>query len=238
VTIRDRILLDSLDGAHNAPSQEFLSPRTAAKCVMTALIQTYQAHGSCSVMLTGGRSATKLYDVLSALPEFLQLRNVHFFFGDERCVPPDSPESNYCLAMRSLFKYGIPATCKVTRMDGDQVDRDAAAWEYERQLPTAIDILLLSMGEDGHIASLFPGSPALCETHRRVLPVTSPKPPFERLTITPCVITQAQQVFLMAFGERKAAVYERAKLAPSDISELPARLVLNATWFLDSQTDT
>ena len=189
-------------------------------------------------MLTGGRSATKLYDLLSALPEFLQLRNVHFFFSDERCVPQDDPESNYGLVMRTLFKYGVPTTCEITRMKTDQIDRDAAALEYERQLPKRIDILLLSMGEDGHIASLFPYSSSLFETHRRVLPVTAPKRPFERLTVTPCVITQAQQVFVMAFGENKTAVYERAKLAPSEVSELPARLVLNATWFLDSQTET
>lgn len=188
-------------------------------------------------MLTGGRTAAQLYEVWRASGEFPLLRNIQFFFGDERCVPPDDAESNYGLAMRTLFKYGVPATCKITRMDAGQIDRDAAAWEYERQLPKAIDILLLSMGEDGHIASLFPGSSALCETHRRVLPVKAPKPPFERLTVTPCVITQAQKVFVMAFGENKTAVYQRAKLAPSDVSELPARLVLNATWFFDSQTE-
>lgn len=189
-------------------------------------------------MLTGGRSAAKLYEALSGSPEFHHLRNVHFFFGDERCVAPDHPESNYGLAMRTLFRYGVPSACKLTRMEVDQVDRDAAALEYERQLPKRLDILLLSVGEDGHIASLFPYDSALFEAHRRVLPAAVSKPPFERLTVTPCVITQARQVFVMAFGKDKAAVYERAKLAPSDISELPARLVLNATWFLDSHTET
>jgi len=140
--------------------------------------------------------------------------------------------------MRTLFRYGVPSACKLTRMEVDQVDRDAAALEYERQLPKRLDILLLSVGEDGHIASLFPYDSALFEAHRRVLPAAVSKPPFERLTVTPCVITQARQVFVMAFGKDKAAVYERAKLAPSDISELPARLVLNATWFLDSHTET
>jgi len=209
-------------------------PSTAATLIMAAIAKTCQARGTCSVMLTGGRSAAQLYEAWAGLPEFGQLRDVHFYFGDERCVPPDHPESNYGLAMRTLFKHGVPPTCKVTRMAAEQADREAAAAVYETQLPGNLDVLLLSVGEDGHIASLFPHSPALLETRRRVVPVSTPKPPLERLTVTPLVIAQADQVFVMAVGPAKAAVYRQAQTEPQDIAALPARLVLNAIWLLDT----
>lgn len=188
----------------------------------------------CSVMLTGGRSAEELYRAVAEAGVFRRFSGVKVFFGDERCVPPEHPDSNYGLAMRTLFRDGVPPSCEVIRMGAEDPDADAAAAAYEALLPGRIDVLLLSVGEDGHIASLFPGSSFLFETRRRVVHVVAPKPPLHRLTVTPVVITQAHKVFVMALGERKAAVYQRAKLSPEDIAELPARLVLNATWFLDT----
>lgn len=206
-----------------------------AASAMGVIAQTCQAHGSCSVMLTGGLSAERFYKAWSALPKFAQLCNVHFFFGDERCVPPDHPESNYGLAMRSLFQRGVPQNCTVTRMHAERPDRQAAADAYAKQLPSKLDLMLLSVGEDGHVASLFPHNPALLETRRRVVHVHAPKPPPERLTVTPLVITQAAQVFVMAIGSAKASVFRRAQTEPNNILALPARLALNATWFLDTQ---
>lgn len=207
----------------------------AATLVMAAVEQNCQARGTCSVMLTGGRSAAQLYEAWAALPAFSKLRNVHFFFGDERCVPPDHPESNYALVLHTLFQLGVPHACTVTRMDAEQANRAAAAAAYEAQLPDKLDVLLLSMGEDGHIASLFPHSPALLETCRGVVPVSGPKPPTERLTITPPMIAQATQVFVMALGPAKATVYKQAQAEPQNFASLPARLVLSATWFLDTK---
>ena len=205
-------------------------PSTAATLIMASVAQTCQVVGSCSVILTGGRSAACLYDAWARLPEFGQLRNIHFCFGDERCVPPDHPESNYGLAVRTLFKYGVPSACKVTRMVAEQGDKEAAASAYEAQLPDKCDVLLLSMGEDGHIASLFPHSEVLLETCRRVVSVRSPKPPIHRLTITPPTIQDAREVFILALGKKKRAVYEEALKNPVDIDAIPARLVLNGTW--------
>lgn len=223
----------------NKPLDIYLAPAnwatTAATLVMAAVAQTCLTRGACFVMLTGGRSAAQLYLAWAALPEFGQLRNVHFYFGDDRCVPPDHMESNYALAMHTLFQHGLPHACTVTRMAAEETDHAAAAAAYEAQLPERLDVLLLSVGEDGHIASLFPHSPALLETRRRVAPVSAPKPPPERLTITPPVIAQAAQVFVMALGPAKAAIYQQAQAAPQDIAALPARLVLNATWLLDTQ---
>jgi 6-phosphogluconolactonase len=207
----------------------------AATLVMGTIEKTCQVRGSCSVMLTGGRSAARLYDVWAALPEFHQMRHVSFYFSDERCVSPDHQDSNFGLAMRTLFQHGLPPTCEVIRMTAEQADREAAAAAYEAQLPERLDVLLLSVGEDGHIASLFPYSPALLETGRRVVPVQTPKPPPERLTVTPLVIAQAAQVFVMALGSAKAAVFKQAQAEPQDIATLPGRLVLNATWLLEEQ---
>lgn len=160
-------------------------------------------HGQCTVVLTGGRSAERLYTSWARLPEFSQTSGIRFYFGDERCVPPDHLESNYAMVMRSLFNRGVPNSCSVFRMEAEDSDREAAAQRYAEALPEKVDVLLLGVGEDGHIASLFPGSTALHEVGRRVLPVSGPKPSFERLTITPSVIAQARSVFVLAAGTAK-----------------------------------
>ncbi len=206
---------------------------SVAHVLMGAVVRACQEQGTCTVMLTGGRSAERLYRAWAKLPSFAQLRDVRFFFGDERCVPPDHPESNYGLVMRSLFQYGIPHGCAVIRMEADSSDHEAAALSYAQKLPERIDILLLSMGEDGHIASLFPHSTALLETNKWVIPVCALKPPAQRLTVTPPLIARAAQVFVMALGPQKTMVFKQALTEPENVFALPARLVLGASWFLN-----
>jgi len=182
-----------------------------------------------SVMLTGGRSAAQLYAAWARLPEFSRMTGVDFYFGDERCVPPSDPDSNFGLAMRILFAAGVPDGCLVHRMEAESTDAVAVAERYGARLPQAIDILLLGIGEDGHIASLFPHSEALQETRRRVVAVVGPKPPARRLTVTPPVIRHAKAVFVLA-PAAKAALRAAARQEPDDVDALPARLVLGATW--------
>lgn len=188
--------------------------------------------GACRIMLTGGRSASHLY---TAWAEILRsssnLSGIHFYFGDERCVPPGDPQSNYGLAVNTLFPNGIPNGIQFHRMEGDAVDLDGAAEQYATTLPESIDILLLSVGEDGHIASLFPHSPALKEAGRKVLPVLAPKFPSQRLTVTGPFIRSAKKVLVMAVGKQKRRIYEDALTDPGDIDSLPARLVLDSEWF-------
>ncbi len=86
-------------------------------------------------MLTGGRSAQYLYEVWVTFPEFDQMRDVNFYFGDERCVALDSPESNYGLVMRTLFHRGVPPFCKIIRMPDEQTEYASAAAAHEAQLP-------------------------------------------------------------------------------------------------------
>ena len=199
--------------------------------IQSAISGHLKGHSACHVMLTGGRSAGQLYSAWAASPEYpANLNGVRFYFGDERCVSPDHPESNHGMAMRSLFPDGKPEGVQIHRMEADSANVEAAADRYAALLPEVIDVLLLSLGEDGHIASLFPHSAALRETRRRVVPVTGPKSPFQRLSITPPVIQSARQVFVMALGGQKRAVYEEALRDPMDINTIPARLVLNRTW--------
>jgi 6-phosphogluconolactonase len=119
-------------------------------------------------------------------------------------------------------------------MDAGDADRDGAASRYGAQLPERIEVLLLGVGEDGHIASLFPGSSPLMERRRRVIHTLGPKPPFERFTIAPTVIEGAKRIFVLAPGEAKADVLAKAVRTPEDVTGCPACMVLRATWLLDS----
>lgn len=208
--------------------------RRSAALLHQAVRSFLNTQGRCVVMLTGGRSAERLYAAWAQVPDFQRLSDVCFYFGDERCVPPEHPESNFGMVKRVLFKGGVPPGCKLLRMEGEDPDRDAAARRYGEALPVRVDVLLLGVGEDGHIASLFPGSPALCDVRRRVMAVTSPKPPGERLTVAPSVIAQATTIFVLAAGAAKAAVLRNAMKDPGDFVNFPARLVLNAVWLLDA----
>lgn len=209
-------------------------PAMTARLIHESVTTITRQQRQCSVMLTGGRSASSLYSAWSDLPAFMRMDRVKFYFGDERCVPPDHPESNYGLAMRTLFKRGVPTGCGVFRMEADNPDREAAANKYGDTMPMEFDVMLLGVGEDGHIASLFPGSAALHETNRYVVPITAPKPPRDRLTITPPVIRRTKSIFLLATGPVKAAVLSKALQAPADLDSFPVRLALNATWVLDT----
>ena len=197
------------------------------------IVNLLDKQGTCNVMLTGGRSAEKLYDAWSKLPEFSLISNTTFYFSDERCVPADSIESNYGLVMRTLFRAGLPNTCTVVKIDGESHDYSTAAIDYENKLPSRLDILLLSVGYDGHIASLFPDSDELNEVHRRVVAVRRFKSQQDRITITRKTIAQAKKVFVLAIGREKIEVMNRAKISPKEFRELPARLVLNATWIVE-----
>jgi 6-phosphogluconolactonase len=188
----------------------------------------------CNVMLTGGRSAKKMYGALSFLLKGLALHRINFYFGDERCLSLNHPDSNYGMAIDTLFSKAIPQNFIVYRMEADNCDLDSAANQYAENLPEVIDILLLGLGEDGHIASLFPFSEALYETNRLVMPIKGPKKPYQRLTITPSVIHRASNIFVLAAGTARANICRDAVDTPKNIDALPARLVLRGKWLLDT----
>jgi 6-phosphogluconolactonase len=139
------------------------------------------------------------------------------------------------MTMQSLFGAGLPDQCQLFRMEGESSNVSEAARRYQKVLPERIDVLLLSVGEDGHIASLFPNHPALFELSRKVLAVVGPHPPYERLTITPRVIVSSQTVFVFVRGRRKGAVLAEALKDPVDVSSLPVRMTIDGTWIMDHE---
>ena len=120
------------------------------------------------------------------------------------------------------------------RWAGENPDREAAARAYEAELPEELDVVILGIGEDAHTASLFPGSPALRENLRRVVPVVGPKPPPERLTITPLVLRSARLCVVLGSGQGKAEPVRRALAGPVDIDHTPVQLARDGVWFLDA----
>ena len=206
---------------------------SAALVIQGAVEQILAKKSECSVMLTGGRTARLVYSAWSKLPQLKKLRGVRFYFGDERCVDTGHLDSNYKMVMDNLFGDGLPTDCQIYPMDGSAGDLIEAAFRYEKILPYSVDILLLGIGEDGHVASIFPKYPLIKNDSSLVEYVVGPKPPFKRLTITPIVIQRALSIYVLAHGSAKAKMLEIAKSDAQDVESFPARLALSGTWLLD-----
>jgi 6-phosphogluconolactonase len=206
-------------------------PARAAARIALELTKAIGERGHASLALAGGTTPKATYEALAGLP--LDWSKIDVFFGDERCVPADHSDSNYKMAKSALFdRIEIPSQ-RIHRMQGELGDRDAAALAYEAALPERIDVIVLGIGEDAHTASLFPGSPALREETRRVLPVTGPKPPPERLSLTPPVLRAARMCLVLASGAGKAEPVRRALQGPIDVVQTPIQLARDGVWFLD-----
>jgi len=206
-------------------------PVAAATRVAHELTRAIAERGQASLALAGGTTPKATYEALAGLP--LDWSRIDVFFGDERCVPADHADSNYRMAKAALFdRITIPAE-RVHRMQGELADREAAARSYEAELPKQIDVVVLGIGEDAHTASLFPGAAALSEEVRLVLPVIGPKPPPERLSLTPPVLRAARLCLVLGSGAGKAEPVRRAFMDPLDIVATPIQLAKDGVWFLD-----
>lgn len=220
-------------GVTVVPARELA--RTVAEWMAAQVIAAITERGRCALALSGGRTPRPVYEALAAPPfaAAIDWACVDVYFGDERAVPLDHPESNFRMASDALLRWVPLVPGHVHPMPADRADREEAAREYERLLPAQLDVLLLGMGPDGHTASLFPRSPALARRRRRVVPVTAPIEPARRLTITPPVIAAARQVAVVVTGAEKAAMAARALSADADPAEVPAHLAAGRHWFLD-----
>jgi 6-phosphogluconolactonase len=204
----------------------------AAQRIAAAMITTIAQEGRVSMALAGGTTPRAAYEALAKIPG-IDWGRVDVYFGDERAVPPTDPESNYQMAQLALFSRVALAPANIHRILAEQPDQDAAARAYEAILPERISIVILGIGEAGHTASLFPGSPALSERKRRVLPVIGPKPPPQRLSVTPPVIESAGLCIVLAMGAGKADAVARALRGPLDIISTPSCLARGGLWLLD-----
>jgi 6-phosphogluconolactonase len=213
---------------------EMLS-QAAAEFIVTAGRSAIDEHDRFDWLLAGGGTPRRTYEVLAAAygdARGLWTRT-HVYWGDERCVAPDHPDSNYAMARQSLLDHlPIPAE-QVHRVAAELSDPWMAADQYEAVLPERADLILLGMGPDGHTASLFPHSPALEERHRRVVVIESIKPPKQRITITPPVLAAAREALVLVSGADKATALERVLDEHGSPDRTPARLVREAVWFAD-----
>lgn len=213
----------------------------AAELFIEATAGAVAARGRGSVALTGGGSAKPLYEKLRSPPlrERIPWGALHFFFTDERAVPPQDERSNYGLAQRELFAHVPAQAAQVHRLRGEAEDLDAearrAAVELRATLgtPPRLDLVLLGLGPDGHICSLFAGVPGSAERgdEELVRHVRAPErldPRLDRLTLTPFLIVTARNVVLQVAGEQKATVLARALKGPEDLVACPAQWLRRA----------
>lgn len=209
--------------------------RAAADWIVERIGEAVKARGRCSLALAGGSTPRPIYaDLSNRTTGRIAWERVEIFFGDERAVPPDHADSNFRMAREALLSRVPLKDEQVHRMAAERADRDKAADEYAAELPGALDVLLLGMGPDGHTASLFPGSAALNESKRMVVPVIGPKPPPQRLTITPPVIQAARHVVVVATGQDKAPMLARVLEGFVVPADAPIVLAKRGTWMIDS----
>ncbi|MBK6517049.1 MAG: 6-phosphogluconolactonase [Polyangiaceae bacterium] len=203
----------------------------AARMVAAEVESARAAGRRLSIMLAGGTTPRAAYERLARSGVDLSIAD--FYFGDERAVPADHAESNYRMAKEALFEPARVAPERVHRMPADAPDLELAARAYEAELPASLDVLLLGVGADAHTASLFPGSPAVLERGRRVVPVVGPKPPPRRLTVTGPVLESAKVTLVLATGAGKADAISRALEGPLEPSTAPIQLALGGRFLLD-----
>ena len=181
--------------------------------------------GARTLVLAGGTTPKRCYELLSHLE--VEWGRVAVLFGDERCVHPDHPDSNYRMARESLLDRVAPAT--VYRMPGE-LGPDEAAGAYAHVVAAVgpLDVVLLGVGEDGHTASLFPGHAALQAPGLAVGIRDAPKPPPQRVTLTLSALQSARRVIILATGAGKADAVARAKRG-----EVPSGMIADARWLMD-----
>jgi 6-phosphogluconolactonase len=189
-------------------------------------------HGWFAVALSGGKTPRALFALLAS-PQFaenIEWDKVHFFWSDERCLPPDNIDSNFKQAEDALLGPIQEPKSNVHRMQGE-LEPHTAALNYSDELhkffgdSIRFDLIYLGLGEDGHTASLFPGHPALDESAEPCVAVHAPANRIApwRLTLTFPVLNAPRSVIFLAEGEAKASVLARVLEGPRDVRQLPAQ---------------
>ena len=217
----------------------------AAEAAVATINESVRSNGSFSIALAGGNTPRTLYRLLSSrFRDQIPWKNVHVFWGDERYVPLADPQSNYRMARETLLD-AVPCPAEnVHPMPTQLPDPEVAAREYEKTLRSyfskdwpRFDLVLLGLGEEGHTASLFPGSPALNETQRWVVAVKAPAEQPQRLTLTLPALTAAANIYFLVAGSNKAQALHHVLTGPPDPKNYPASGIRRAKgtviWWLD-----
>jgi 6-phosphogluconolactonase len=188
------------------------------------------------VALSGGSTPRALYSLLAspAFKDRIDWRRIHFFWGDERCVPPDHSESNYRMVHEALLSKVDIAPENIHRLAGEK-EPEIAASEYEDELRRTFQLtraqvprfglILLGLGEDGHTASLFPGQATVHENTRWVMATLAPDGKLWRITLTPVIINAARNVTFVVSGASKAGRLRQLIEGPFDPDTLPAQAI-------------
>jgi 6-phosphogluconolactonase len=222
------------------------TPEEIAQTAARELIGLLRRRGDISlpfgIALSGGRIAKSFYEAICGVGRSDDFANVHFFWADERCVPPTDPENNYATARQSLFQpLRIPEE-NIHRIRGE-VDPKYAVEEAEAELcrlmpltevgQPILDVVILGMGEDGHIASLFPPEPIEMVADPRVYrKVTATKPPPDRITLGYQPIIVARDVLVLASGRGKVEALERLRSGEQTLplARVIARRTKTTVW--------
>lgn len=223
--------------------------REAASYVVRVAQEASSARGIFSIALSGGSTPGPLYGLLASEPYRSQIAwdTVHVFWGDERCVPPNDPQSNYHLAQETLLSKLNLRPEQIHRMPADRPDREQAADDYAAEVRRVLggtgipvfDLLQQGMGPEGHTASLFPHQPALHEQTRLIMPVSVPKPPPDRLTITPPLLHAARHILFLVTGADKADALQAVLESPDNPDEYPTQGIVRqaqgeVVWMVDT----
>ena len=210
--------------------------KEAAAVVATHAERAIASHGKFVLALTGGSSPIPLHRALAEAPfkDRIDWAKVHIVFGDERAVAPDAKDSNYRSARETLLaNVPIPET-QVLRMQADRPDLAAAARDYEQRIlqlcEARVDLICVGIGEDAHIFSLYPGSPAIDEAQSLVVAEINPpmKPALSRITFTPRMLDRAGAVLVLATGEKKKSALLHALESSDQPHRFPAHLLRRA----------
>jgi 6-phosphogluconolactonase len=206
------------------------------------------ARGAFRVLLSGGSTPRRLFHLLATVPPGgLPWDQTWLFWGDERSVGPDHPDSNYRMTREALLDTVGPPAGQVYRLEGERDDLDAAASDYQRLVagawgvspagpPPAFDLVLLGLGTDAHTASLFPHTVALAERQRWFVANDVPRLATRRLTATYPLLDAAREILFLVSGADKAEALARVRAPEVAVADAPARGVAarSVTWLVDT----
>jgi 6-phosphogluconolactonase len=230
---------------------------TAAERIASLVEKAIIARGLAAVSLTGGTTPDLLYQFLAdpnrPWRNRIDWRHVHLFWSDERAIPPDHPQSNFGLANRLLIQHVPVPPTQVYRIRGELLPSDAGHLYDERlrarrdeTIGPLFDVMLLGIGANAHIASIFPNSPLLARdslerlerSERLATGVSVPEISQWRITITPAALLDSTAILMIASGSSKADAIAAAVEGPLDVERYPAQLLRAAgdrvEWIIDS----